>query len=84
MPSAIRNKFIIAGVIFVTGAIGLEAIGGKIFTSYGAGTLFYALLTNVEEILEMVGILLFIYVLLQYYQLHFSSFIISVMNKETE
>jgi hypothetical protein len=84
LPTHIRIKFITAGLIYVIGAVGLEAIGGKIFTSYGANTLFYSLLTTVEEVLEIIGILLFIYVLLQYYQLIFSSFIISVMNDETE
>lgn len=84
LPREFRNRFIVAGVIYVIGAAGLEAIGGEIFTDFGSNTLFYALLTNVEEVLEMIGILLFIYALLRYFQFKYLTFTISVMDKEPE
>jgi hypothetical protein len=84
LPGEFRNRFIIAGVLYILGAVGLEAVSGKVFTDYGSNTLLYSLLTNVEEILEMVGILLFIYALLLYYKLNYSSFNISIINKESE
>ena len=71
LPSRERWLFVIAGAIYVGGALGVEMVGGA-YMSYqgeiteGAPAIIYALITTVEEFMEMAGILVFIYVLLAY------------------
>jgi hypothetical protein len=48
------------------GVIGLEVIGGLFVTSVGQDNFSYAMITNLEEVLEMIGILVFIYGLMEY------------------
>jgi hypothetical protein len=74
LPRHTRVLFIIGGVIFLTGAVGFEMISGKYWAEQGwpiHGTedvdLSYALLTTAEELLEMIGIVVFIYGLMTYY-----------------
>jgi len=55
----------LSGVVFITGAIGLELIGGKWFVE-GSPKLTLMILYTVEELLEMVGVSIFIYSLLWY------------------
>ena len=81
LPSTTRKQFISAGLIFVLGAVGIEAIGGKITTVIGQNNITYSLITHVEEILEMTGILLFIHSLLWYIQNHYPTLTFSVRNK---
>jgi hypothetical protein len=85
LPSATRKRFIIAGLIFVMGAVGLEAVGGRILTVIGQNNLTYSLITHIEEILEMTGIVLFIYALLSYYQSKYPALTFVVKgNKSTD
>ncbi|MFD2587093.1 hypothetical protein ACFSQJ_09135 [Croceitalea marina] len=63
LPTKTRMLFIISGITFCIGAIGMELIGGKIFTTIGQLSWQFALSTTVEETLEMLGICLFIYAL---------------------
>ncbi|MCH7770918.1 MAG: hypothetical protein IIA49_07865 [Bacteroidetes bacterium] len=81
LPSTTRKRFIVAGLIFGSGAVGMEAIGGWISTLIGNNNLTYSLMTNVEEILEMSGILLFIYSLLLYFQIQYPAVTFSVGEK---
>jgi len=84
LPVPTRNGFILAGVIFVTGAIGFEAIGGKISSEIGQNNLIYSLNTHVEEILEMVGILLFIRTLLSYLESKYSPLTLQIIKKDNQ
>lgn len=65
LPKATRTAFILAGMTFVAGAVGGEmvesAIYSRIQTFHHVG---YELTVVVEEVLEMVGILLFVRALL--------------------
>ncbi len=72
-----RMQFILAGAIFVLGALGCEMIGGYVAEGYfeakaiGAevprsSVYIYNILVIVEEGLEMLGVVLFIYALLAY------------------
>ncbi len=62
LPTKTRGAFVIAGAMFVGGAVGVEAIEGI----YGQGNLIYNALVTVEESLEMGGIIVFIWALLGY------------------
>lgn len=62
-----RGLFIAAGSLYLAGALGFESIGGWYFSLHGeVEDLPYSLLVAAEEFLEMSGIILFIYALLDY------------------
>lgn len=62
LPSRTRNYFIVAGALYVGGAIGVEIIGAPM----DADTMLYNLTTVAEEGLEMFGVILFLIALLSY------------------
>ncbi|MGH9892482.1 MAG: hypothetical protein ACREA0_10950, partial [bacterium] len=66
LPARTRRLFVVAGAVFVAGAIGVEAISGKHASLHGEQDLTYHLIITVEELLEMGGIVIFIYALLDY------------------
>lgn len=66
LPRKTGLLFILAGAVFLTGAIGGEFIGGFWYESYGVDNIAYAIITMFEESFEMIGIVIFIYGLLQY------------------
>ena len=58
-PPDTRRRLIVAGAVYVGGAIGFEMLGALILDRSGAEkTLPYALCATVEELLEMCGIAL--------------------------
>jgi hypothetical protein len=59
-----RRRFVLAGVIYVGGAVGLEMVEGVYATRHGNATGAYALLVAVEEVMEMSGVALFVAALL--------------------
>lgn len=66
LPARTRWLFVAAGAVFVTGALGVEALSGKQALLHGQKNLTYHLIITVEELLEMAGVVLFIYALLDY------------------
>lgn len=69
LPSRTRWLLITAGALYVSGALGMELIGGKYYELHnGQPDIIYALMTFVEETLEPVGIITLIYTLLDYFQ----------------
>lgn len=67
LPSKTRLFFIIGGTIFISGAIGVEMLGGLYKVMYDTrDALTYGILTTIEEILEISGVILFIYGLMDY------------------
>jgi hypothetical protein len=77
-----RNQFILAGVIFVSGAMLFELPGGIYDETFGRHTPVYALISTVEELLEMVGILIFVYALTSYLSEEFPQMRIGFSGKE--
>lgn len=74
LPARTRWLFIVGGGIFFAGAIGMEMIGGKYWSEQdwaidGSDEIDvrYALIITVEELLEMLGIVIFIFALSEYY-----------------
>ncbi len=62
-----RGLFIGAGSLYLAGALGFESVGGWYFSRHGdIEDLPYSLLVATEEFLEMSGVILFIYALLDY------------------
>lgn len=61
-----QRHFIFAGFVYVGGALVMEMIGSYLAESQGQQHLPYALVATVEEVMEMTGIIIFIYGLLYY------------------
>jgi hypothetical protein len=66
LPQVTKILFILSGSIYVLGAGGFELIEGFLFFRTGEESLLYRLVHWSQEILEMAGIVLFIYGLLDY------------------
>jgi hypothetical protein len=64
LPPQTRRRFVLAGVIYVGGALGLEMVEGVYATRWGDATGGYAALVAIEETMEMSGAALFIGALL--------------------
>ena len=64
-----RNLIIIAGIIFVTGKIGVEMVDTRYLEAHGHD-MTYALMTTLEEFLKMIGMVIFNYALLAYLSTH--------------
>jgi hypothetical protein len=61
-----KISFLIAATLYIGGSIGLELIGGRYFELHGSNNLTYCMMQNMEETLEMVGLIVFIWGLLSY------------------
>jgi len=66
LPAGCRIRFVLAGALFVGGAVGVEHATDGYWMEYGSDNLGYNLLTALEEGCEMFGIVLFISALLGY------------------
>ena len=59
LPPNARRLFFTAGLLYVGGALGMEVVDGLYAVSYGRSSFGYFLLTQVEEVLEMLGVIVF-------------------------
>ena len=66
LPRTTCYHFFSSGVIFVSGAIGLEMLGGWYVSNYSNNDLIWGYIYTIEELLEMFGVSYFIYGLLIY------------------
>ena len=78
LPKKIKYLFLVSGFVFVSGAIGFEMIGGAIVESTGRDNFTYLLYMTFEELLEMLGIAIFIYALLSYMDYNNQTFTIYI------
>lgn len=70
LPKKTRYLFLLAAILYVGGALGMEMVSGLLRESFGRLAPITTIAIVIEEFLEMVGVLTFIYALLTY----FSSF----------
>ena len=66
LPGPVRLQFLLAGGLFLSGALGFEMIQARYDSVHGVENMPYRLLVLVEETLEMIGAILFISTLLGY------------------
>lgn len=66
LPTRTRWLFVVAAILYIAGAIGTELVGGWYVELYGRKNLIYSILAMLEETLEMFGIIVFVYALLDY------------------
>ena len=66
LPRSTKLLFIVSGVLFVTGAMGIELISANEADSHGTDTILYSALYTAEELCEMFSIVIFCYALMRY------------------
>ena len=70
LPARWKKLFALAGGLYVGGALGMEMVGGWYWTTYGEWGFGPSLLATTEEALEMGGVVVFIFALLEYLRVH--------------
>ena len=65
LPKRTRNLFIVSGVLFIGGALGFEFIESYVVSQDGFNQVYWWLAT-VEEVMEITGVIVLIYALLDY------------------
>lgn len=73
LPTQTRWLFLLSALVFLAGAIGLDSFNSFLHRGYQIGPVTassYNLLSDLEALLEMSGILIFIYALLAYASQH--------------
>jgi hypothetical protein len=60
LPRRTQRLFFLAALLFFGGSIGMEMVGGRYVEAHGAWNFQYALMANIEEILEFLGQIVFI------------------------
>lgn len=66
LPKRSRLLFLLSGAVYVFGALGMEMIGSFYYQLTFKDSLGFQTMITIEETLEMTGITLFIYTLLDY------------------
>jgi hypothetical protein len=64
MSRKFQKLFFSSAMIYLFGAFGMEMIGGQFLSSYGQDNFGYAIITTIEETLELSGLILLLYTLL--------------------
>ena len=67
LPAATRWRFFWSGVVFVTGALVVEALGGWRAETMGMNNMTHSLIATVEEVMEIAGVAGFLVALLRYW-----------------
>ncbi len=66
LPRATAARFVLAGALFVGGAVGMEMAAGALSDALGRDNLRWVMLGTFEEAMEMSGVALFIVALLRH------------------
>jgi hypothetical protein len=66
LPARFRSRFVVAGAVYLGGALVVEYLTGPQYFPYDIDSLPYAFMSALEEGLEMAGVVLFIGALLRY------------------
>ncbi|PJF39455.1 MAG: hypothetical protein CUN54_08680 [Phototrophicales bacterium] len=66
LPRKTALLFVVSGAMFITGAVVIEIAEGIVVNRYSFDTPIFRVLTQIEESLELFGVIAFIYTLLDY------------------
>lgn len=88
LPRKTTVLLILSAIIFLIGAVWFDMLGGREAELHSYYTLTYIVLFTIEEFLEMIGVVLLIYTLLDYIEQRFGNLCFSLdvqrIVKETE
>jgi hypothetical protein len=73
LPARTRRTVVLAAAIFLAGALGIEALGGRYAELHGRANFAYGAIATAEETLEMIGVLIAVRALLEYIRDHIGS-----------
>ncbi len=66
LPASTKKLFVAASILYIGGAIGIEMVGAYQASTVGMQTISYLITATIEELLEMLGIVVFIHALTSY------------------
>ncbi|MCC7446680.1 MAG: hypothetical protein IT324_04650 [Anaerolineae bacterium] len=70
LPAKIRRWIVLAAVLYITGALALEMIEGRLLEVYAVSSFTVITVNHLEDFLEMMGVVVFIFALLSYIKLY--------------
>ncbi|MGB5685406.1 MAG: hypothetical protein WBM35_06330 [Candidatus Electrothrix sp.] len=82
LPRKTTVLLILSAIIFLTGAAGFDMLGGREAELHGYYSITYTVLYTIEEFLEMSGVVLLIYTLLDYIEQRFGHLCFSLEVQE--
>jgi hypothetical protein len=71
LPLQIRLLVLLAAILYIGGAVGVELIGSRYAEQHGIENLTYNMITTLEETLEMAGVITFVRALLTYIETNY-------------
>jgi len=72
LPVRARGLFLLAGLIYIGGTLGMELLGGQYYEKVQRVDAAYSLIfVTIEELLEMTGLVIFLHALLSYIDAEF-------------
>jgi hypothetical protein len=83
LPPKTRLTFILAGSLFIFGAVGLEIISAREADLHSSETVYYSVLYTLEELCEMIAIVLFSNGLLRYMEAEKGTVVFRIGNTKT-
>lgn len=66
LPRRSATLFVLSAAIYVSGALGVEMIGARLWAANGWDNIAYSFLATVEESLEMAGLIVFLHAILMF------------------
>ena len=81
LPRRFLRWFVAAAAIYLSGAVGVELAGSIYSAAFGIDNLGFSLITTVEEGLEMAGVAMFIYALLEYVAERFGTVCVRIQDR---
>lgn len=78
LPGATRRWLILAVVIYLGGALGMETLGGTYSGLHGIKNLAYNVYVTIEEFMEMSGLILILYALLDYFNQRYTGLLVQL------
>ena len=78
-----KRLFLLAAVLYVGGALGFEMIAGSYISQFGIDNPIYLFISTIEETLELTGLIVLIYALLDYIGVNFHGQEFSTLRRDT-
>ncbi len=81
LPKRTRNLFLLSALSYIGGALVVESISARVWYENDGTSLLYSSIGTFEEFLEMFGVILFLYSLLDYIENQFGKLQIGMLHQ---